>query len=46
VLALRVLGGLTAAQVAKVVGKSEGAVRVAQHRALLDLREAMGVTVR
>jgi DNA-directed RNA polymerase specialized sigma24 family protein len=32
--------------VAKVVGKSEGAVRVAQHRALLDLREAMGVTVR
>lgn len=46
VLALRVLGGLTAAQVAKVVGKSEGAVRVAQHRALVELREAMGVTVR
>jgi RNA polymerase sigma-70 factor, ECF subfamily len=46
VLALRVLGGLSAAQVAKVVGKSEGAVRVAQHRALLDLREQMGVTVR
>jgi RNA polymerase sigma-70 factor (ECF subfamily) len=46
VLALRVLGGLTAAQVAKVVGKSEGAVRVAQHRALLDLRAALGVTVR
>jgi RNA polymerase sigma-70 factor, ECF subfamily len=46
VLALRILGGLSAAQVAKVVGKSEGAVRVAQHRALLDLREQMGVTVR
>jgi RNA polymerase sigma-70 factor, ECF subfamily len=46
VLALRVLGGLSAAQVAKVVGKSEGAVRVAQHRALLDLRAQMGVTVR
>jgi RNA polymerase sigma-70 factor, ECF subfamily len=46
VLALRVLGGLTAAQVAKVVGKSEGAVRVAQHRALLDRRAALGVTVR
>jgi RNA polymerase sigma-70 factor (ECF subfamily) len=46
VLALRVLGGLSAAQVAEVVGKSEGAVRVAQHRALLDLREQMGVTVR
>jgi RNA polymerase sigma-70 factor, ECF subfamily len=46
VLALRVLGGLSAAQVAKVIGKSEGAVRVAQHRALLDLRAQMGVTVR
>jgi RNA polymerase sigma-70 factor, ECF subfamily len=46
VLALRVLGGLSAAQVGKVIGKSEGAVRVAQHRALLDLRSAIGVTVR
>ena len=46
VLALRVLGGLLAAQVGEVVGKSEGAVRVAQHRALLDLRSAIGVTVR
>jgi RNA polymerase sigma-70 factor, ECF subfamily len=46
VLALRVLGGLSAAQVGRVVGKSEGAVRVAQHRALLDLRSAIGVTVR
>jgi RNA polymerase sigma-70 factor (ECF subfamily) len=46
VLALRVLGGLSAAQVAKVIGKSEGAVRVAQHRALLDLRAQMGVKVR
>jgi len=46
VLALRVLGGLSAAQVGEVVGKSEGAVRVAQHRALLDLRFAIGVTVR
>jgi RNA polymerase sigma-70 factor (ECF subfamily) len=46
VLALRVLGGLSAAQVGEVLGKSEGAVRVAQHRALLDLRAAIGVTVR
>jgi RNA polymerase sigma-70 factor, ECF subfamily len=46
VLALRVLGGLSAAQVGRVVGRSEGAVRVAQHRALLDLRSAIGVTVR
>jgi DNA-directed RNA polymerase specialized sigma24 family protein len=27
-----------------VLGKSEGAVRVAQHRALRSLRELMGVT--
>jgi len=44
VLALRVLGGLSAAQVSEVLGKTEGAVRVAQHRALRSLREAMGVT--
>src|SRR4029453_12873721 len=44
VLALRVLGGLSAAQVGEVLGKSEGAVRVAQHRALQSLRTAMGVT--
>ncbi|HEY6708231.1 MAG TPA: sigma-70 family RNA polymerase sigma factor [Actinomycetota bacterium] len=44
VLALRVLGGLSAAQVGEVLGKSEGAVRVAQHRAMRSLREAMGVT--
>jgi RNA polymerase sigma-70 factor (ECF subfamily) len=44
VLALRVLGGLSALQVGEVLGKSEGAVRVAQHRALRSLREAMGVT--
>jgi RNA polymerase sigma-70 factor (ECF subfamily) len=46
VLALRVLGGLSAAQVGEVLGKSEGAVRVAQHRALSSLRESMGVTAR
>lgn len=46
VLALRVLGGLSATQVGEVLGKSEGAVRVAQHRALRSLREAMGVTAR
>jgi RNA polymerase sigma-70 factor (ECF subfamily) len=44
VLALRVLGGLSAAQVGEVLGKSEGAVRVVQHRALQSLRTAMGVT--
>ena len=44
VLTLRVLGDLSAPQVGEVLGKSEGAVRVAQHRALRSLREAMGVT--
>jgi RNA polymerase sigma-70 factor (ECF subfamily) len=44
VLALRVLGGLSAAQAGEVLGKSEGAVRVAQHRALQSLRTAVGVT--
>jgi RNA polymerase sigma-70 factor, ECF subfamily len=46
VLALRVLGGLSAAQVGEVLGRSEGAVRVAQHRALVSLRELLGVTAR
>jgi RNA polymerase sigma-70 factor (ECF subfamily) len=46
VLALRVLGGLSAVQVGEVLGKSEGAVRIAQHRALRSLREAVGVTAR
>ena len=46
VLALRVLAGLSAAQAGAVLGKSEGAVRVAQHRALRSLREAMGVDAR
>jgi RNA polymerase sigma-70 factor, ECF subfamily len=46
VLGLRVLAGLSAAQAGAVLGKSEGAVRVAQHRALQSLREAMGVEAR
>lgn len=46
VLSLRVLAGLSAAQVGEVLGKSEGAVRVAQHRALTSLRELMGVIAR
>jgi RNA polymerase sigma-70 factor, ECF subfamily len=44
VLSLRLLAGLSAAQVGEVLGKSEGAVRVAQHRALSALREPMEVT--
>jgi RNA polymerase sigma-70 factor, ECF subfamily len=46
VLSLRVLAGLSSAQVGEVLGKSEGAVRVAQHRALTSLRELMGVNAR
>jgi len=43
ILALRVLAGLSANQVGAVLGKSPGAVRVAQHRALRALRERMEV---
>jgi RNA polymerase sigma-70 factor (ECF subfamily) len=46
ILSLRILAGLSAMQVGEVLGKSEGAVRVAQHRALTSLRELMGVTAR
>lgn len=41
VLELRVVGGLTADQVAAVLGKQPGAIRMAQSRALQRLREAM-----
>jgi RNA polymerase sigma-70 factor (ECF subfamily) len=39
IVLLRVLGDLDVGQVADIVGKSNGAVRVAQHRALQRLRE-------
>ncbi|MCZ7526488.1 MAG: sigma-70 family RNA polymerase sigma factor [Acidimicrobiia bacterium] len=41
VVLLRTLGGLTAAEVGRVVGRSPGAVRVLQHRALRRLAEAL-----
>jgi RNA polymerase sigma-70 factor (ECF subfamily) len=40
VVLLRVLGDLDVEQVAEIVGKSKGAVRVAQHRALQRLQQA------
>lgn len=40
IVLLRVLGGLTVEQVAEIVGKRPGAVRVAQHRALKKLADA------
>jgi RNA polymerase sigma-70 factor (ECF subfamily) len=47
VVALRVLAGLSAEQVAEIVGKRAGAVRVLQHRGLRRLANeltAEGVT--
>ncbi|MGE3285254.1 MAG: sigma-70 family RNA polymerase sigma factor [Pseudonocardia sp.] len=41
VVGLRVLGGLPAADVARVLGMSEGNVRVTQHRALAKLRSEL-----
>jgi RNA polymerase sigma-70 factor (ECF subfamily) len=40
-LALKVSGELTAGEIAVVLGKSEGAVRVALHRTILRLRAAV-----
>jgi RNA polymerase sigma-70 factor (ECF subfamily) len=39
-IALRITGGLSAKEIGQVVGKSEGAVRVAIHRTLQQLRAA------
>lgn len=46
VLLLRVVGGLSADEVGAILGKSAGAVRVLQHRALVRLRAELeaGVT--
>lgn len=43
-VALRVIAGLDATEVADIVGKSAGAVRVAVHRALATLSGRPGVT--
>lgn len=40
---LRTFGGLSAAETAGILGKSEGAVKMLVHRALLDLRQIMNV---
>ena len=47
IIMLRVVAGLEAADVARIVGKTPGAVRVTAHRALrrlADLAERAGVT--
>jgi RNA polymerase sigma-70 factor (ECF subfamily) len=44
VLILRIVAGLSAEEVAHIVGSTPGAVRVTQHRALNRLRTVMAVT--
>lgn len=43
VILLRIVAGLSVSETAGVMGKSEGAVRVLQHRAVAALRRAAGV---
>ena len=40
-LALRIAGGLSAKEIGAVVGKSEGAVRIALHRLIAGLRQGL-----
>jgi RNA polymerase sigma factor, sigma-70 family len=42
IVILRVFVGLSAEETADIVGSTPGAVRVAQHRALAQLRKALG----
>ncbi len=44
VVSLRFAGELSIAQVAKVMGKSQGAVKALQHSAIVALRKALSVT--
>ena len=41
VIELRFAGGLSTAEVAKVLGKSQGAVKVLQHSAIVALRKRL-----
>jgi len=43
VVSLRFAGGLSIAQVAKIMGKSQGAVKALQHSAIVALRKALSV---
>ena len=44
VISLRFAGELSIAQVAKVMGKSQGAIKALQHSAIVALRKALQVT--
>ena len=43
VISLRFAGGLPIAQVAKIMGKSQGAVKALQHSAIVALRKVLSV---
>ena len=43
VISLRFAGGLSIAQVAKIMGKSQGAVKALQHSAIVALRKTLAV---
>ncbi len=43
VITLRFAGGLSTREVAKILGKSEGAVKALQHSAIIALRKTLGV---
>jgi len=42
VVAMRLAGGLSAAEIAEAIGKPVGAVKALQHRALVNLTKALG----
>ncbi|MFH0846438.1 MAG: sigma-70 family RNA polymerase sigma factor [Chloroflexota bacterium] len=43
VISLRFAGGLSTAEVARILGKREGAIKALQHSAVIALRKALGV---
>jgi RNA polymerase sigma-70 factor (ECF subfamily) len=45
VISLRFAGGLPIAQVARVMGKSQGAVKALQHSAIVALRKSLSVKI-
>ena len=44
VVSLRFAGGLSIAEVAKIIGKSQGAVKALQHSAIVALRKTLWMT--
>lgn len=46
ILLMRVVAGLSAAEVADILGMTPGSVRVAQHRALTELRQTIPASLR